>query len=128
MSFLNKNSYFNKSLESIKDLQTPPKFCPFRSENLKCQVLGKYRLIDGSCNNLKEPLWGKSSTPYKRYLEPEYDDGNGSPRKKSVSGQMLPNPRYIAMNVHRPNDASSMLSNLGGFLMNIYLILYNIVS
>ncbi len=35
----------------------------------------KYRTIDGSCNNLKSPLMGRSNTQLARYLAPDYDDG-----------------------------------------------------
>ena len=36
----------------------------------------KYRMIDGSCNNLKSPLMGRSNTQLGRYVAPDYDDGN----------------------------------------------------
>lgn len=35
----------------------------------------KYRTIDGSCNNLKSPVMGRSNTQLGRYLAPKYDDG-----------------------------------------------------
>lgn len=34
-----------------------------------------YRSFDGSCNNLKYPLWGKAGTAYTRLLIPDYADG-----------------------------------------------------
>lgn len=40
-----------------------------------CRPDAKYRTIDGSCNNLKSPLMGRSITQLGRYLAPNYDDG-----------------------------------------------------
>jgi len=35
-----------------------------------------YRIIDGTCNNLKRSSLGKATSPYKRLLFPAYSDGN----------------------------------------------------
>lgn len=32
------------------------------------------RSIDGTCNNLWKPLWGASMTPFRRNLQPQYED------------------------------------------------------
>ena len=40
-----------------------------------CRPNSKFRSIDGSCNNLKSPLMGRSNTQLGRYLAPKYDDG-----------------------------------------------------
>lgn len=42
----------------------------------ECQSTKKYRTLDGSCNNLKNPYIGSSFQPFARFLPPEYDDGN----------------------------------------------------
>ncbi|KAL3275369.1 hypothetical protein HHI36_020136 [Cryptolaemus montrouzieri] len=39
----------------------------------------RYRSIDGSCNNLQNPTWGASLTPFRRILKPIYEDGFGKP-------------------------------------------------
>jgi len=41
-----------------------------------CDPNSKYRTVDGSCNNLKNPSWGASMTPFYRYINPEFSDGN----------------------------------------------------
>ena len=49
-------------------------FCPFRSKPT-CKQDAKYRTADGTCNNLANPLWGKSQTPFERFMFPFYEDG-----------------------------------------------------
>jgi len=41
---------------------------------IKCDPTLCYRTIDGSCNNLNFPLWGKSLTSQARFIPPSYDD------------------------------------------------------
>ena len=53
----------------------------------------KYRSLDGSCNNLRNPLWGTAFRPYRRILPSEYDDGFSTPRNRSVhhtAGELPP--------------------------------------
>jgi hypothetical protein len=51
--------------------------CPYprNDENNNCQPRDRYRTYDGTCNNLKRPLWGKSMRPLERFLAPDYADG-----------------------------------------------------
>ena len=65
--------------------------CP--SIQISCDPNRKYSLLDGSCNNLKTPWFGKTKISYKRYLRAEYQDGVNAMRSLSVSGRPLPNPR-----------------------------------
>jgi peroxidase len=39
----------------------------------------KYRTIDGTCNNLQNPLWGSSHTQFRRILKPIYENGFNTP-------------------------------------------------
>lgn len=64
----------------------------------QCNPGTKYRTIDGSCNNLKEPLWGKSQTQFSRVLAPAYADGL-SEFRLSVTGDVLPSVRTISTEV-----------------------------
>lgn len=54
----------------------------------------KYRTIDGTKNNLKNPLMGSSHTSFGRFLKASYNDNIHSVRR-SVRGYNLPSPRNI---------------------------------
>ncbi|CAG0917148.1 unnamed protein product [Notodromas monacha] len=57
----------------------------------------RYRTIDGSCNNLRNPSWGMTNTAMQRILPPTYNDGVWEPRQFSrVTGQPLPSARAIS--------------------------------
>ena len=73
--------------------------CPFSNQNSNCNPLLTVRSFDGTCNNLQQPLLGSTQTPHKRLLSPAYDDGISSPRVRSISGNMLPNPRGLSLNL-----------------------------
>ncbi|XP_015919967.1 peroxidase isoform X2 [Parasteatoda tepidariorum] len=63
----------------------------------------KYRSIDGSCNNLYNPTWGKGQTCLQRLLPPDYADGISVPRM-SKSAKPLPPPRVLSLYIHRHMD------------------------
>lgn len=65
-----------------------------------CDASAKYRTIDGSCNNLQNPLWGRSNRPHLRFLKPKYMDDIGLPRQTGVTGEYLPSARTVSNVVH----------------------------
>lgn len=69
-----------------------------------CQQ-GKYRTIDGSCNNLQRPLWAKSNTAFERLLPPVYDDGLHQPRTQSVAQGELPSARWVSWECAKGRNA-----------------------
>ena len=46
-----------------------------RRREAVCNATSRYRTIDGSCNNLNRPLWGRSNRPHRRFLPSVYMDG-----------------------------------------------------
>ncbi|KFM61815.1 Peroxidase, partial [Stegodyphus mimosarum] len=60
----------------------------------------KYRTIDGSCNNLKHPTWGKSDNCLRRVLPFDYADKISFPRV-SCKNKPLPNPRLVSNVFHK---------------------------
>lgn len=86
---------------SDSSIHVDSKFCPFTKVN--CDSNYKYRSVDGKCNNLDNPLRGAANTPYKRILQPAYDDGLETIRSKSVTGEPLPHPRRISLTISPPS-------------------------
>ncbi|KAJ8736696.1 hypothetical protein PYW08_007352 [Mythimna loreyi] len=84
-------------------------------------ALSRYRTLDGTCNNLQNPLrFGVSKTPFRRVLPPDYADGISSPRT-GADGAALPSARDVSVTVHRPSYAHDsaftvMLAVWGQFL------------
>ncbi|CRK86353.1 CLUMA_CG000238, isoform A, partial [Clunio marinus] len=86
-----------------------------KPEQISCT---KYRSISGYGNNLKNPYWGSSGTPFGRFAPKTYDDGIHAVRK-SVTGRKLPSPRKLVTDVllkaekaNPPCRAPNMLTNL----------------
>ena len=73
----------------------------------RCNRNYPYRQYNGTCNNLKKPLWGSASTAFQRTLLPEYSDGIWEP-KVAKSGTYLPSARLISSKVvpdaNKPSD------------------------
>ncbi|XP_063854179.1 chorion peroxidase-like [Scylla paramamosain] len=63
---------------------------------LPCEPNMPYRRLDGSCNNLREPGWGKSFTPFRRMFPPEYADNVSEPRG-GKNGDGLPDARKVSL-------------------------------
>lgn len=81
----------------------------------------KYRTFDGTCNNLLNPMWGASLTPFKRLLSPVYENGfntpvgwhetEGKPSARLVSTQLI-----SSKNVTDDEQFTHMLMQWGQFL------------
>lgn len=71
------------------------KYCP---RVPLCNPRDRYRTMDGSCNNLQSPLWGKTNTQYARIMPPSYSDGICEFRN-SVTGVPLPLARVVSNEV-----------------------------
>ncbi|XP_047481343.1 chorion peroxidase-like isoform X2 [Penaeus chinensis] len=86
----------------------PPEECQRRVEKLagcdlvepptpSCSPGFPYRSIDGSCNNLANPKWGAAMIPFRRFLDPAYEDGVDAMRGSDrLFGAKLPSPRAVS--------------------------------
>lgn len=52
----------------------------------------KYRTVDGTCNNLQNPLWGSSHTQFRRILKPVYENGFNTPIGKYRATEFAAKP------------------------------------
>ncbi|CAG2105525.1 unnamed protein product, partial [Medioppia subpectinata] len=85
-----------------------------------------YRSYDGVCNNLENQLWGASLTPFRRLIDPQYEDGIHLPigwfADKKYNGFAKPNARKVsqqllsAKKVSEDVKHSHMLMQFGQFL------------
>ncbi|KAK9877952.1 hypothetical protein WA026_020172 [Henosepilachna vigintioctopunctata] len=70
----------------------------------------KYRSMDGTCNNFKNPTWGASLTPFRRILKPIYEDGFGKPvgweKNRTYFGYPKPLARLVSISVISTNHIS----------------------
>ncbi|XP_071168682.1 salivary peroxidase/catechol oxidase-like [Mytilus edulis] len=90
--------------------------CPFTTT--VCNETAKYRTIDGSCNNLEHPYWGKSFTPFDRFLKAEYQDASQSPRILSkLTGNALEGPREISNFVHTTSTLADIDPAISSYMM-----------
>ncbi|XP_069978463.1 chorion peroxidase-like [Penaeus vannamei] len=77
-----------------------------------CDRFSRYRSADGTCNNLKNPTWGATFTPHRRFAGQDYGDGVSSLRK-ATAGDALPNARLVSLAVSsRPGPPSTSFSYL----------------
>jgi len=94
----------NQNKPSIKRDSKSLSPCPF-TVPINCQSDAKYANFDGSCNNLINPYYGKSATPFKRLEPAMYDDGFNSPKLTN-----LPNPRIISTRISEDTtDATEVI-------------------
>ena len=78
----------------------------------------KYRTSNGECNNVKNPMWGVTGAAYLRIIEPQYEDGVGTPRTMNVDGQGLPDSLTISSKLigtgHDPHPHLTALAAVWG--------------
>ena len=86
-----------------------------------CNQEDKFRSLDGSCNNLKNPMFGKVFTPVQRILPNAYKDHIMIPRK-AKSGSPLPSARLVSTKLtsvdkKKPSEINTnLLMAIGQFI------------
>lgn len=89
-------------------------------EQPKCDFSSKYRTIDGSCNNKKNPKWGEANTPFVRLIDADYGDELNEPRLDSEK-KPLPSARTVSQKLtglknKQSNHFTLMVMQWGQFL------------
>ncbi|XP_061704372.1 peroxidase-like [Cydia pomonella] len=80
-----------------------PRYC--KPVQIRCTD-SKYRTIDGTCNNLVRPHWGKKASPFTRVAPPRYADGIYA-MPVSKSGAQLPSPRVLSTRLFADHAVNS---------------------
>ena len=62
------------SRPSLQSMNNNPLTCQ-DSVDISCDPFARFRTADGTCNNLQHNLWGSSFIPLRRFLAPQYQDG-----------------------------------------------------
>ncbi|XP_059487278.1 peroxidase-like [Neocloeon triangulifer] len=80
--------------------------------DLECNTTSPFRSIDGSCNNRRHPVWGRSMTAYQRMLRSQYGDGLHQMKKSQSAAAPLPGAREVsatlAADKERPDREATM--------------------
>ena len=91
--------------------------------SIECDETARYRTIDGTCNNLANPLWGSVGDKFLRLEPADYGDCVSTIRR-AKSGNKLPNARNISIKLigiddcpHPNNNVLTHLTmNFGQFM------------
>ena len=71
--------------------QSDLEVCEFTdpAQTPKCKADLKYRTVNGECNNLEKPFFGRSFTPLARVLDSAFEDGIQEIRSTGNSEYLL---------------------------------------
>jgi len=96
--------------------------CPWNPQPQCGDFQNRYRTPDGSCNNLRQPNYGRAGTPFQRILLPEYAKSSlDLPRKRSGDSFELPSARMISNRLaggfsRSDEENSLLLMQMGQFI------------
>ncbi|XP_001603559.2 uncharacterized protein LOC100119851 [Nasonia vitripennis] len=82
-----------------------------RGREKRCNGSARYRSLEGSCNNFRNPSWGQSNTAFDRVLPARYSDGIHA-LALSVTGVPLPNPRALSAQLFSRRNATDSVFTL----------------
>ncbi|XP_050059188.1 peroxidase-like isoform X3 [Aphis gossypii] len=88
------------------------------SKQFTCYSSAKYRSMDGTCNNLQNPLWGSSFSPYIRLDKAYYADGNFSMRVQFRDGKPLPSARTLQVGIFWMQTPSWDIPDINNYQVN----------
>eukprot|EP00731_Ephydatia_muelleri_P008910 Em0004g1248a len=111
-------------LEWLHSKSGCPQLIPAKPNCSAIPSVNNYRTMDGTCNNLQQPMWGAATTAFRRVLPPYYEDGISTMVGSSQVNPFLPrypSARYVssAIILDRSEDETNvthMLMQWGQFL------------
>ncbi len=88
--------------------------CPWTPEPTCTDSIAesKFRTMDGTCNNLAKPNYGRAGTPFQRILDSDYSDGNLALPRKSKEGFELPSARSLSANAAKSNVRNEVTDDI----------------
>ncbi|CAH1786066.1 unnamed protein product [Owenia fusiformis] len=90
---------------------TTPECLESFNPNIECNLFAKFRTFDGSCNNARNPLWGRAKTPFIRFLTNAYADGKKEPRV-ARDRTPLPSARLVSRTIHQEANKPSAVQSM----------------
>ena len=115
----------SSELEWLHNKSGCPQLIPVKPPNCSAvPSVNQYRTMDGTCNNLQQPMWGAATIAFRRVLPPYYEDGISIMVGSSQVDAFLPpypSARYVssAIILDRSEDETNvthMLMQWGQFL------------
>jgi len=115
VNFGGRRVAFNFANADMSGLPTLLKECD-GPDKPRCFRNNKFRTLDGSCNNLRQPKYGQANTPMQRILPNAYDDGVFVPRSLGLPSAREVSNGIAVKSTRKSSQFSSLFMSFGQFL------------
>jgi peroxidase len=97
-----------------------PGLAQLQTREHTCDATAVFRTIDGKCNNIDNPSFGASVTPFARYLPATYS-GDGTLPRVARSGMPLPNARLVSSSLHTDTNVPDTTATNAFIMFGLFL-------